>query len=91
MQSLPETVSAYRKTPEFSAETTPKALLNAHKTKAGSWALIRVIEGEVEYYIVEPDDEFLVLNPDQNGVIEPEVLHRVRPRPGARFFVEFYR
>ena len=41
--TLPAEVQAYRRTPEFTEATVPPALLKAHTTKDGTWALIHVL------------------------------------------------
>lgn len=91
MKTLPPDVVAYKRTPEFSAQTVPPGLLRKHNTKAGVWATINVIEGALTYRILEPVVEALHLTPDRRGVIEPTVLHDVALEPGTRFYVEFYR
>lgn len=91
MRVLPAHVKAYKRTPDFTCDTVPKALLEAHDTKAGVWGRIVVVEGEVQYRIFEPTQEEVLLSPTLPGVVEPTMKHAVTPRPGARFYVEFLR
>lgn len=91
MRALPDHVQAYRRTPDFTCDTVPKALAHAHDTKRGVWGRIVVVEGEVLYRILEPTREEVLLSPATNGVVEPTMKHDVQPRPGARFYVEFLR
>ena len=91
MRQLPENLSAYKKTPEFTESTVPAGLLNQHQTKAGVWGKIVVLAGELEYTIAEPTPEVVLLNPDNFGVVEPTVLHQVKPLDQVCFYVEFYR
>lgn len=91
MRDLPEDVRAYKRTPDFTCETVPKALTHAHDTKPGVWGRIVVVEGEVLYRILEPTPEEVLLSPATHGVVEPTMKHDVQPRPGARFYVEFLR
>ena len=42
MKQLPDTVTSYKRTPEFNQDTVPAGLLAAHQTKAGTWGLIVV-------------------------------------------------
>lgn len=91
MKELPQTVSAYKRTPEFTVATVPPGLLRGHSTKPGVWATVVVVEGTLTYRILEPDAEEIRLEPGRLGVIEPTVLHEVAPDPGARFYVEFHR
>jgi tellurite resistance-related uncharacterized protein len=94
MINLPGDVRAYKRTETFTETTVPKALLNAHATKAGAWGLIHVLDGELIYRITDPRrpcaDQFL--SPEAPaGVIEPTVLHEVELLGPVRFYVEFYR
>ena len=91
MKSLPPGLVAYKRTPEFTTDTVPAGLLRQHNTKAGVWGLIVVVEGLLDYRILEPVIEEICLSPTLPGVVEPEVPHEVAPRPGVRFYVEFHR
>lgn len=91
MKTLPENVFAYKKTPVFDETTVPDGLLNNHNTKAGTWGKIVVLEGKLAYTIIEPAFEEHVLTPEQHGVVEPQMLHHVKPLGKVRFYVEFYR
>ena len=90
MKLLPDNVVAYKRTPEFTEETVPSGLLHSHQTKASVWGKIVVLEGQLRYSISEPEEVILL---DQNvyGVVEPAVLHEVKPLGKVRFYVEFYR
>lgn len=91
MKSLPPAARPYRTTPEFTEETLPAGLRRAHHTKAGTWGRIVVLEGQLLYRICgEPGEEWR-LDPENPGVIEPEVEHEVEPLGKVRFYVEFYR
>lgn len=79
-----------RRTPVFTQDTVPPALLSAHETKAGTWAVIHVLEGKLRYFIEDPSSES-ILKPSQPGVIEPQVRHHVEPVGPVRFYLEFYR
>ena len=91
MRNLPDNVTAYKKTPEFTETTIPKGLTRAHSTKEDVWALINVLEGELIYRILEPVVEEVLLTNSSRGVIEPTVKHEVQAPGEVRFFVEFYR
>ena len=91
MRALPESVSAYKRTPVFDAESLPQGLRNAHQTKAGTWGKIVVLQGVLRYRILEPSLEEFRLDPEHSGVVEPEVLHEVEPEGMVNFYVEFYR
>lgn len=91
MKKLPPTVLSYKQTPEFDNESVPKGLLKAHSTKQGTWGKIVILEGELLYRILEPELEELTLSSDRHGVVEPTILHEVKPLGEVRFYVEFFR
>ena len=91
MQALPEGVSNYAGTPEFTEESIPENLLKSHRTKAGIWGRIVVLEGGLRYRILEPEIRAFELSPGNPGLVEPEVAHEVEPMGRVRFRVEFYR
>lgn len=90
MKTLPNNVAAYKRTPEFDEVNVPSGLLKAHQTKERVWAKIIVHEGQLQYTINEPKTEVIVLNKHHSGIVEPSVLHAVKPMGNVRFFVEFY-
>lgn len=91
MKSLPAIVRPYRRTPEFTEETVPPGLRRSHRTRAGTWGLIVVLDGRLLYRILRSPAEELILNPDHPGAVEPEVEHEVEPMGRVRFYIEFYR
>ena len=90
MKTIPDSVTAYRRTPEFSEETVPKALLRSHSTKAGVWGRIVVLEGALRYRILPTGEEHRLAS-GTDGVVEPTVEHEVAPIGSVCFFVEFLR
>lgn len=91
MKIIPDGTEAYQRTAEFSEESVPKGLLRDHSTKADVWGRICVLEGRLEYTIQTTPVETHILTPDQEGVVEPGVLHSVKPLGAVRFYVEFLR
>ncbi|WP_395396121.1 DUF1971 domain-containing protein (plasmid) [Novosphingobium sp. BL-8A] len=79
----------YRSTPVFDQDTLPRALQECHDTKAGVWAVIRVISGELLLTYLDPIAE-VMLTPDRPGIIEPQQPHFVTPRGAMKMQVEFY-
>jgi tellurite resistance-related uncharacterized protein len=76
----------------FTANKIPKGLLKEHSTKAGTWGIIKVLQGKLLYTINEPSPAEYVLDKDRVGVIEPAVKHEVAPlSDDLQFVVEFYR
>lgn len=88
---MPASFVAYKRTPEFTAETTPEGLRKHHSTKPGVWALLHVVAGEVRYVVEPPLAREQIVTPVAPAVIVAEVLHHVEPAKSARFFVEFHR
>ena len=88
---LPENYEPYRRTAVFTQDTIPAGLLRAHRTAAGVWALIHVMEGRLQFRVNEPVVFETVIDLDRLGVIEPAISHEVAPLGAVRFYVEFYR
>ncbi|MFO0612545.1 MAG: DUF3565 domain-containing protein [Polyangiaceae bacterium] len=86
----PLSFEPYKRTPVFTEETVPRALLADHTTKAGVWGRIEVLEGALAYDVPSLSLVF-ELRPGEDGSVAPEVPHHVTPRGAVRFFVEFYR
>lgn len=89
MDALPSGLEPYRRTPVFDQRSLPAGLKREHKTKAGVWALIHVVEGRLLYRILSPREE-RVLSPGTPGVVTPQQPHEVEPLGDVRFFVEFH-
>lgn len=88
--ALPQGLSAYKRTPEFTQDTVPKGLLRDHSTRAGTWALIHVLEGSLLYRVPSAGLEQLLTPGASPGVIWPEEVHSVAPQGAVRFYVEFH-
>lgn len=84
----PSTLIPYNRTEEFDQDSVPDSLLSEHSTKAGVWAMIRVVEGSMELNV---GDEVEELHPKNPGFVEPEASHHLKIDGPVRFFVEFYR
>ena len=96
MPELPLDVVKYSQVPRspkvFTADTIPRGLLKQHSTKKGTWGIINVRQGKLEYQINEPSPHKFDLSSTTKGVIVPKVLHQVRPlTDDVEFVVEFYR
>ena len=79
----------YKSTPVFDEVTLPAGLRREHRTKAGTWAVIRVLDGRLRYQVLEPNSE-VILEPGRPGLILPEQPHLVEPLGPVRMQVEFY-
>jgi tellurite resistance-related uncharacterized protein len=104
MPQIPPEAVQYAQLPaqgkSFTASTIPKGLLKQHSTKKGTWGVIRVSQGQLEYQIHgDASDKgpfeaihTFVLDASQLGIIEPTVLHQVRPlTDNVEFTVEFHK
>jgi tellurite resistance-related uncharacterized protein len=91
---LPDGVALYRQTPVFTETTIPAGLQSDHRTKDGTWGMIRVLEGKLAYRINDSRRsrvEFVLTPKTIPAVIEPTITHEIEPCGVVRFFVEFYR
>ena len=79
----------YKTTPVFTEETLPAASRNEHRTKQGTWGLLRMLEGQVTLVFVDPRRE-IVVTPDRPAVIPPQQTHFVEVSGPMRMQVEFY-
>lgn len=92
MLDLPDNVENYSSTTTFTNDTVPKALLNEHNTKAGTWGLLTVEKGELKYVVTEPGyEEEVIVKSGDTAVIAPEHKHYVKPGDDSAFHVAFYR
>lgn len=91
MKTLPEHLSEFKRTPDFTEGTVPQGLQRRHTTPTGTWAKIHVLSGKLLYRILEPEIEELSLSPSNPGVIEPTVPHEVQTVGDVRFYVAFYK
>jgi len=90
MKQIPEDAAAYKRTPVFTEQSIPAGLLNEHKTKEGVWGKIVILDGKLLYTITHAAEEHILDN-NHSGVVEPTVIHRVKPLGKVAFYVEFYR
>ena len=79
----------YRSTPVFDEAMLPAALRSDHSTKAGVWAMIRVLEGRLRLRYAEPPAERILERGDA-GLCLPEQVHSVEPLGAMRMRVDFY-
>ena len=87
--TLPAGLTAYKRTPIFDQDSLPAGLRREHRTKAGVWALIHVVEGSLRYRILDPLGEE-ILTAATPGIVMPEQPHEVEPLGPMRMFVEFF-
>ncbi len=90
MKSLPDKLTEFKRTSEFTEATVPQGLLKQHTTPTGTWAKINILSGSLIYRILEPEVEEIELSTFKPGIIEPTIPHEVRIIGDVRFFVTFY-
>ena len=95
MPILPKEVVMLKTLPSkgtFTKDTIPKGLLKKHNTRKGTWGVISVKTGKLRYEILEPKEAVHVLDAENNGIIEPSMLHQVAPlTDDIEFVVQFWR
>lgn len=77
----------YRTTTAFDEVSLPAALLRDHSLKAGSWGLIRVEEGSIQYH---EGDISKVIVPGMPTVIPPISAHHLALTGPVKLKIEFY-
>jgi tellurite resistance-related uncharacterized protein len=80
----------YAKSPVFDELTLPDALRNDHRTKSGTWGLLRVLEGEARLIFSDPPSDHHV-TPTTPAIIPPLATHHVVLLGPVTMQVEFYR
>ncbi|MCX5747155.1 MAG: DUF3565 domain-containing protein [Proteobacteria bacterium] len=88
---LPVGHAPYKRTREFDQTSIPDALRADHSTKPGVWGVIHVLAGRLRYIVEPPLARTQLLAPGIDGIVVPEVRHRVIADGDVRFFVEFHR
>ena len=79
----------YRSTAVFDEQTLPAALQKEHRTKAGTWGVIRVLSGKLLYRVLDPVSE-VILDSEHPGAVHPEQPHMVVPLGPMQMRVDFY-
>ncbi len=78
----------YKRTPVFDEITLPAGLRKEHRTKEGVWGIIRILEGQVHYKVIDPQTE-TILDANNPGIVLPNQRHLVEPLGPMRMQVEF--
>jgi tellurite resistance-related uncharacterized protein len=84
------TITPYASSPIFDEHSLPDALRNDHRTKDGTWGVLRVLVGEVRLVFVDPPSQVLV-TPATPALIPPQATHFVELLGKMTMQVEFYR
>ena len=88
--TMPDGLRLVRTTPEFTDESVPAGLRNAHQVAAHVWGRLCVRRGTVRFVFEDPPGTEHVVSAGEHLDIPPNVAHRVAPEAGARFVVEFH-
>ncbi|KEQ16819.1 hypothetical protein GZ78_19300 [Endozoicomonas numazuensis] len=91
MNSLPDHVMAYKKTPVFTQGSMPPGLLKTHKTKQGVWGVLSVLEGSVVFCPEQEDAKKIKLSAGDQWVIQPDQEHHLELDGLVSCYVEFYK
>jgi tellurite resistance-related uncharacterized protein len=82
-------MAAYRSTPVFDEVSLPAALRADHRTKAGAWGVINVLEGQLRLTMIDPPGSQM-LTPGRPGLVNPGQTHFVTPVGAMRMRVDFH-
>jgi tellurite resistance-related uncharacterized protein len=82
-------MAAYRSTPVFDETTLPAALRADHRTKAGTWGVINVLEGQLRLTFADPPAS-QILSRGHPGLVLPQQTHFVTPIGAMRMRVDFH-
>lgn len=90
-RQLPPGATRTGASPEFDRDNVPDALLADHCTAAGVYGRVVVLAGEMDFVFAEHADRPRRLRVGDELVVHPKEAHRVIPREGMRFQIEFHR
>ncbi|MFT7175042.1 MAG: hemoglobin [Halioglobus sp.] len=92
MLELPPQVKPYKTTPVFTPQNIPKGLLAEHSTKAGTWGVLEVDSGAIEYVVTQAGfEESVTIQAGGTAIIAPEHTHYVALSADAVFQIIFHR
>lgn len=91
LKPLPEGLEKYSETKIFDEMMIPAKLRDWHDTKAGTWGLLVIHSGSIDFIFKAQPEQTITLVAGQTLTIEPTVLHRVEVTGAVEMQVEFYR
>lgn len=85
---------AYKRTPVWTKETVPSAIVHQHRTQEGTWGKIHLLSGELHYHSLSQEGCILETHVyralDTIPLVEPQAWHRVTLiSEDTCFFIEF--
>lgn len=86
---LPEGLELARTAGPFDQTTLPAALRRDHRVADRTWALLRVLHGEVDFEMATTPPVRRRLGAGGEQAIPPEVMHQVRLQAPVRLEVDF--
>lgn len=79
----------YRSSPVFDQDSLPEALRRSHRTRAGTWGAIHLLDGSLKLHIAEPP-AVIELTPERPAVVAPGQTHWVEPVGAMRMRIDFH-
>ena len=71
----------YKELPVWTAQTIPQGFKNQHNTKAGTWAKLKIYQGELSFAFLEEtgqvQSEHLFTAEQQPPFIQPQAWHKI--------------
>lgn len=75
---LPANAVYYRTLGPWSAEEIPEGLKGQHQLKTGSWAVIKILRGTIDFaWVDEATESALTLESGMELTVPPQVLHHL--------------
>lgn len=88
---LPEGLAVVRTSDTWDAGMMPAGLRRDHRVAIGTWARLRIEQGELRFCAETEPVIDVLLEAGAEQAIPPGVAHAVEPHGSVRFFVEFLR
>ena len=86
---LPGGLHLVRTSPQWENRTVPAGLLHTHRLGEGTWGLIRVRQGTLQFVMQSNPVLDIRLGPHSVQAIPPGVPHHVKPLGPVRFSIDF--
>lgn len=85
----------YKKMPTWTKQSLPEMFQQKHNTKAGTWAKLTVLKGQLKFYSLNEDGKILAEQifsaGDDTPFVEPQAWHKVEPiSDDLECYLEFY-